>query len=346
MNRITERKGFFRRFFPAALLVFAACSCSSDANIQQILGASVEAPVFLDCKPVSPTEIVFNFSKPVRVASLNFDSGLEVQSIEEGREVTVRFAQALDGGTKITADILVEDAGRNTLNVIVPFRARNERIPTLVFNELRTDYSTSTSRVRSEFVELLALEPGNLGALRLFIAGHSLTKPIYEFPPAEVKAGEYIVLHLRTIGEGSVDETGTDITLSGGSDAQDNARDFWLPGSSKRLHRTSALWLMDQDDQILDAVLLCENPADWGRNNSAAAAEFLARSGAWLPAAGVSGDWIPGPADAVSSRGATATRTVCRDQGIPPAPRASSWYVTANSSDTPGRENSTRRYTP
>ena len=306
----------------------------------------MEAPVFLDCRPVSPTEIVFSFSKPVRVASLNFDPGLEVHSIEEGQQIRINFAQPLDAGRRITADILVEDSGRNSLNVIVPFRARNDRMPRLVFNELRTDYSTGSSRVRAEFVEFLALEPGNLGAMRLFIAGHSLSMPIYEFPPAEVKAGDYIVLHLRSIGEGLVDETGVDITLSGGNDAQNTARDFWLPGSSKRLHRTSALWIMDQDDQIIDAVLLCENPADWGRNNSAAAAELLARNGAWLPAAGESDNWVPGPADAVASRGTTATRTICRDQSISPAPRANNWYVTAGSNDTPGRENSARRHTP
>ena len=345
MNRIVKKGRFFCRFLVPALLAFSAFSCSSDGGIQQILVASVEAPVFLDCQPVSSTEIVFSFSKPVRVASLHFDDALEIQSIEEGREVRVSFARPLDAGRRITADILVEDSGRNSLNVIVPFRARNDRMPTLVFNELRTDYSGSP-RVRAEFVEFFVLEPGNLGAMRLFIAGHSLTMPIYEFPPAEVKAGEYIVLHLRSIGEGLVDETGADITISGGSDARDTGRDFWLSGSSKRLHKTSALWLMDQDDRILDAVLLCENPADWGRNNSAAAAEFLARNGAWLPAAGESDDWVPGPADAVASRGATPTRTVCRDQSIPPAPRASNWYVTAGSNDTPGRENSIRRHTP
>jgi len=342
MNKRMKRERSFCRFLIPVLLVFSACSCSSDGDIQQILGLNVEAPVFLDCRPVSSTEVVFSFSKPVRVTSLNFDSVLEVQSIDEGREVKVSFARPLDGGQRITADILVEDSGRNTLNVIVPFRARNDRMPTLIFNELRTEFS----RPRVELVEFFAPEAGNLGAMRLFIAGHSLSKPVYEFPPVEVNAGEYIVLHLRTIGEGSVDETGTNLALSGGTDAQDAARDFWISGSSKLLHRTSALWLMDQDDRIIDAVLLCENPADWGRNNSAAAAEFLARNGAWLPADGESAGWIPGPADAVAARGTTATRTICRDESIPPAPRAGNWYIAATGNATPGRENNTRRHTP
>ena len=314
------------------LLVFSACSCSTDGSIQQILGKSVEAPVFVDCRPVSSTEIVFKFTLPVRVVSLNFDPGVEAESVEEGREVKVTLARPLEEGRKITADVLVEDSDRNSLNVIVPFRARNDRMPAMVFNELRTEYT----KPKAEFVEFLTRGSGNLGALRLFIAGHSLSKPVYEFSPAEVRAGEYIVLHLRTVEEGCVDETGPNLNLSGGTDAQSTARDFWIPGSTRQLHKTDALWLMDQDDRIIDAIVLCEKSTEWGKNNSAAAAEFLGENGAW-PA---------DPASAVSSAGTANTRTICRDENLAPAPRAENWYITATSSATPGKPNSPKRYTP
>jgi len=342
MNNSMRKVGFLCRFLVPAVLALLAWSCSGEGNIHQILAASSHAPVFLDFTPVSPTEVTFSFSKSVQVTSINFYPDLELDSVQGGYEVIVHFAEPLQAGQRITADILVEDSDRNTLNVIVPFRARNDRMPAMIFNEMRTEFA----RPRVEFVEFIALEAGNLGAMRLFIAAHSLTTPVYEFPPAEVEAGEYIVLHLRTIDESSIDETGTDLALSGGNEALDTARDFWVPGSSKLLHRTSALWLMDQDGRIIDAVVLCENPADWGRNNSAAAAEFLAREGAWLPATGDSAGWIPGPADAIATRGTTATRSISRDQSIPPEPRAGNWYVTATGNSTPGGENSTRRHTP
>jgi len=347
-DRMMKTYRSFCRILIPALLVISAWSCSTDGNIQQLMGTSVEAPVFLDCKPVSSTEIVFTFSQPVRVVSVNFDPDLEVDSVEEGREVKFTFAQDLEVGMKITADILVEDAGRNSLNVIVPFRTRNDRMPVIIFNELRTEYT----RPRVEFVEFLVLEAGNLGAMKLFIAGHSLSKPLYEFSPVEVGAGEYIVLHLRTIDEGCVDETGPDLALSAGTDAQDTARDFWIPGSAKLLHKTSALWLMDQDDRIIDAVLLCENSTEWGKNNSKAAAEFLGQNGGWLPPDGENegidgeGGWIPGPAAAVNTTGTTATRTICRDESIPAGPRKNNWYITATSSDTAGKPNNPKRYVP
>ena len=64
------------------ILVLLAFSCSTDRGIHQILGSRAEAPVFLDCRPVSSTEIVFKFSHPVRVVGFNTDPALESMPIE------------------------------------------------------------------------------------------------------------------------------------------------------------------------------------------------------------------------------------------------------------------------
>ena len=322
-----------RFFFLLSLLVFGVFSCSTEGALQQILGISAEAPLFLDCRPVSASEMEFSFSQAVRVLTLNFNPIQEIRSVGEGSEILVTFAQPLGEGIKVTADILVEDSKGNTLNVIVPFRARNDRMPALVFNELRTEYS----KPKVEFVEFFAAGPGNLGALKLFIASYSPVNPVYEFPPAEVKSGEYIVLHLRTIEEGCVDETGLDLALSGGTEAQDSARDFWFPGAAKLLRKTDALWIMDQDGRIIDAVLLGENPDSiMGNEKIYGAADYLCTEKAWLGS----------PSDAFISSGTTNTRTICRDEGIPSSPRKQNWYITATSSSTPGRQNSTKRYSP
>jgi len=330
------------------IMVFSACSCSTEGNIQQILGTSVAAPVFLECRPVSSTELVFSFSHPVKVISVNFDPVLKAESIEDGREVRITFAKPPEEGRKITADILVEDSDRNTLNVIIPFRARNDRMPALIFNELRFDGSGN----KVEYIEFLALGTGNLGAMRLFIAHQSLSIPVYEFPSAEIKAGEYIVLHMRNTEEGCLDETGSELSLSGGTDAQAGVRDLWIPGNKKILHNTNGLWLMDQDDSIIDALLLSETP-DLGGVSAAlaktfnAAAEFLGKKKAWLPSSGEAegeGWSIPCPSDAAITKGTTNTRTFCRDETIPPEHRAGNWYVTVTSGATPGKPNNVKRY--
>ncbi|MCL2601178.1 MAG: hypothetical protein FWD91_00025 [Treponema sp.] len=332
------------RFIIPALIVVSALSCSSEGDIRQIFTNRSEPPVFLDSRAVSPTEVVFNFSKPVQVTSVTFNPELEVNEIHNGAEVRIVLAQPLEPGKKFTADILVEDANKNTLTAVETFRGRNDRMPKLVFNELRTELS----KQKVEFVEFFSLNAGNIGAMKLFVSTNSLTEPLYEFPPAEIQTGEYIVLHMRTLSDESVDETGNDLDLSGGVEALSTARDFWIAGNTKRLHKTCAIWITDQDDKIIDAVVLVEKAADWGKNNTAAAAEFLALSGAWLSPDGddAEGTWIPGYADAVSTSGTTNTRTINRDESISPQACAGNWYISATSSDTPGRENSTKRYTP
>ena len=324
------------RFFILFFVLFCVCvllgtlSCSTESSLQQILGTNAEAPVFLDCHPVSPKELAFSFNKEVRVVSLNFNPSFRAEPVKEGSEVLVAFLDPLDEGIKVTADILVEDEKGNTLNVIVPFRSRNDRMPALAINEIRTEYS----KPKVEFVEFLAIESGNLGAMKLFIASYSPSKPVYEWNPAEVKKGEYMVLHLRTVEEGCLDETGANLALSSGTDAQDSARDFWLSGTVKVLRKTDALWLEDQDGRIIDAVLLGETADSIAGNAKVLeAAEFLAGKQAWS-------------GSAFFTAGTTNTRTICRDETVPAGAKAGNWYITATSSATPGKPNNPKRYTP
>ena len=330
------------KILPFLAVFLVNISCSTETAMQHILGTSVQAPVFLECRAISASEVLFRFSQPVSVTSVNFSPALNVSVINEGMEVIVEFSDPPAGGIRITADMLVEDSDRNTLNVIVPFRSRNDRMPKIIFNELRFDYSNP----RVEFIEFLVLEGGNLGAMRLFIAHQSMTLPFYEFAPIEVKTGERIVLHMRTLNENSIDETGDNLALSAGNEAMDSARDLWVPGNRKYLHTPNGLWLMDQDDQIIDALLLSHSPGtDSSHRTFQAAAEFLGERNAWLPLTGAAEDsWVPDPANAIITTGITATRTLNRDETVPYERRAGSWYVTVTSGHTPGRVNDQRRH--
>jgi hypothetical protein len=157
--------------------------------------------------------------------------------------------------------------------------------------------------------------------------------PIYEFPPAEVAAGEYIALYLRT------PETGAAEALS-------ESREFWVPGSVKRLRKTDAVLIMDQNDGIIDGVLLSEAPTpSWAKDDLTKAAELLAAGNAWV-SAGPGKSAPPTPADAVITKGATTTRTVCRDETAANSKSAADWYITATSKASPGKPNNPERYQP
>ncbi|MCL2600502.1 MAG: hypothetical protein FWD88_04910 [Treponema sp.] len=320
-------------------LLFSVCSCVSGTGdaARLMLGVS-EPPMFLSVQAVSETEVEFRFSKPVTVASLHFSPQIRTEAIEDGSTVRVSFSGDVGPGERVTADLLARDENGNTINVLVPFRTRNNRIPPLWITELRTDYS----RPRAEFIELRTFGAGNLGALRVFIASNARNPLVYEFPPVEVGSGEYITLHLRKIEDASRDELGTNLAESGGADSSPTGRDLWVPGTVKLLRRTDIVYLLDQDDRVVDAVVLSETGDQaWARSHFADAAEFLFRAGAWQSRDGME----IRPSDAVRTTGTTVTRTINRDETLAENSRsAADWYITVTSGATPGRPNNPRRH--
>jgi hypothetical protein len=298
-----------------------------------MLGTSASSVVFYGCKTPAESEVDFFFSREVKITSIYFDPPMKTEILEEGEMVAVRFSpdlskSLLPGGSLVSVDILVEDKNRNTLNVLISFRTRNDRMPLLVINEIRTGYT----KPRVEFVELKALSAGNLGAMRLF-AAYEQEAPIFEFPPVEVKKGEYIVVHTRSIEQGIKDETGDNLAESGGTDALSTARDFWMPGAFK-LHDTNVIYLMDQDGKIIDGILLASGNYKWKDSMTAPAIE-MARQGAWAGS---------NPEDAFISDGNTTTRTINRDENRQNSHSAKDWYVTVTSGATPGKANNVGRY--
>jgi hypothetical protein len=317
----------FLSFVFGFVCIFVACS--TENAIKPILSAGSEGPIFLGYKAVS-SGFEFNFSQPVKVLNAAFDLGKKVVNITEGTTVKIELEKGLEEGIKLTADILVEDEHGNTLNVLVPVRSRNDRMPNMLINEVRTEYA----KPKVEFIEFKIADPGNLAAVRVFSAGISLEEPIFEFPSAEVNRGEYVVLYLRTLDPESVDETGNNLALSPGAETSPTAREFWIPGTKKLTRKTDILFIKDQDDQVIDAVMLNENQeASWSKENLIVAAELLENNNAWLE-------------NAVHSQYATATRTICRDESFSDGNTANDWYITATSSATPGAPNNTKRYEP
>ncbi|MCL2271693.1 MAG: hypothetical protein FWC19_02670 [Treponema sp.] len=327
-----------------ACAALGSCSTPDSAAAALMLGGSSQAPVFLGCRAVSNDEVEFEFSQPVKVTSLNFEPALKVLSVEDGSTVKVRLDESPQPGTLLTADLLAEDSGKNTVNVLVPFRSRNDRMPQLVINELRADYSNSNSRIRVEFIEFKTKTAGNLGAMRVFFAGSSQKPEMYEFAPVETGSGEYIVLHLRKMEEACKDEYTSNLAESGGYPSSPEGRDFWFPGVDKLINKIAGyVYVLDQDDNVLAAVMHSEAPASWWtKDYLAQTAEFLHQKGAWTAADG----GVCRPADAISTAGITATRTACRDETAENTNTAANWYIVNTSGDTPGKKNNTERYTP
>jgi hypothetical protein len=328
--------------FGTLCLFLGSCSTGETAATAaaKMFGGSSQALLFINCRAVSEDEIEFEFSQAVTVKHLSFEPELAVASVEEGSTVRVKLEEAPGPGVEITADLLAQDADRNTINVLVPFRSRNNRMPRLVINELRTE----NTKPKAEFVELKTKSAGNLGGMRLVIQGDSAGSKltIYEFLPVEVKQDEYIVLHLRTTEENCVDEYSQRLDESGGTHSCDTARDFWVPGNTKLIRtEASAVYVLDQDDKVLDAVMISKTPDSWwSKDYLAETAGMLLSQGAWKSTEGK----IARPADSVISAATTNTRSICRDETVEDSNTAEDWYVTVGSGVTPGKPNNPNRY--
>ncbi|MDR1909230.1 MAG: hypothetical protein LBQ35_04885 [Spirochaetaceae bacterium] len=343
-EKMPQRCGAFPQLFAWLLVLpLAGCACSAETALQEVFGLSAEAPEFTGWRAVSTEELSFSFSLPVSVKSVQLEPPLEIASITGGSEVRLFLAAPCEGGIKITADMLVEDAFGNTLQVLTPLRARNDRMPALLINEVRTEYS----KPKVEFIEFYTLSAGNLGGMRLYLGGTPEDTPFYEFSPIEVADEEYIVLHLRTLDEECQDETGEDlaaIPYTKENEARISARDLWIPGAVKNINKKgAAVYLVDQDDRVLDALIFCDDSSGWWKDEKMAqAAEFLAAADAWTGSEG----GMSGPADAASSAGVTATRTLNRRPDYPDSNTASDWYVTVTSGNSPGQGNNENVYQP
>jgi hypothetical protein len=329
---------YFHLILLSVCILFSSCSTGeASAAAAHILGGSSQAPVFLNCKAVSEEEIEFEFSQPVRVVSVNFEPRLAVASVEDGETVKVKFEENPGPGMPFTADLLAEDADKNTINVLIPFKTRNNRMPKLVINELCAEYS----KPRTEFIEFKMKTAGNLGGMRVFMAGNSKLE-LYEFQPVEVKANEFVVLHLRTVEAACKDEYGGKLNESGGKNSSPEARDFWMPDNAKKLHKANSIvYVLDQDDKVLASAMIAEKPDPvWAKKHLEEAANFLFTKDAWKSADGKACR----PSDAVSSAGTTATRTICRNEKKANTNAAADWYITATSGLTPGKPNNEKRY--
>jgi hypothetical protein len=299
---------------------------------EDILEEIPPAPVFLNFKTLPGNEVVFRFSGPVSFVSLDLNPKLGFKVIEEGSEVKIKLMENPEPGLPVEADLLVEDEYENIVGKQVSFRTRNNHVPEMKINELRTEYD----KPKAEFIEFKMLTDGNLGALRVFAEGNNKAPQIYEFKPVEVKEGEYVVLHLRTLEDSYKDEYGEDLNESGGTDSSATARDLWIAGSTELLRKTDVVYVLDQDDNVLDAVMIAETPSpSWNKPYFAEVAEFLFSRNAWKSPAGT----VCSPEDAVNSSGTTATKSISRDEAVENNYTKAGWYVTKTSGATPGLPN-------
>jgi len=208
----------------------------------------------------------------------------------------------------------------------------------LLINELKTEYSSSAKR--AEFIEFKVTNAGNLKGISVHFMFNANNPFVYNFPDVNVRKGEYITLHLRTLEDTCVNELGDNLSLSGGTDSCPTSRDLWVAGSEKYLHKTDIVYLKDASGKIFDAIIMNEKPSlTWNKNQShfTEIAEYLCNEGAWESADGEK----PTAFDAVdtSAIGSSYLRSVCRYEWRANHSNPTDWYVCDAGYTSPGLSN-------
>ncbi|MDR0550818.1 MAG: hypothetical protein LBG72_02235 [Spirochaetaceae bacterium] len=349
-NTELRKRNFWMAAASLALLLLTslAAACTKDADINKLFTVNSSAPAFVLYKPVSGRQVDFMFSTPVEVLDAKLEPDAAGTRWTAGETVSLFFEDEHSTGAQMLVDMLVADAQGSTLSLLLPFRTMNTRLPRILINEVRTQ-SSSGSVKRGEFIELKTFTAGNLGALRVFIARNGIEEPVYEFPPVEVAAGEYITLHIRTYPEdNAVDELGGvesfELTKTT-ANANFASRDIWTHINAELLRQSDAVYILDQNGAVLDAVVFYNTEVEWEKYNALSqTVEMLAKQGAWLAKDGTPVE-NPTANCAALNAGSTPTRTLCRDETVSDSNTANDWYVCKDGGATPGARNNPARYT-
>jgi len=290
---------------------------------------------FVDFNLYSKKEIRFNFTTAVNNVFCTFTPHQEIERVQDGKTVKIYLKENLELQTEFLIELNVKDNWDNSLSVEVPLFV-NDWVPKIEINELRTKHDSS--KKRAEFIEFKVKSAGDLNGLQIYIMWNSKKQYVFDLKPVDVKSGEYVVFHLRTLEDTCVDELGEDLSESIGIDSSPNARDLWVPGSEEWLHETDIVYLQDANGRILDAIVMNAAPAEtWNKNQShfTKIVEDLYNKGVWKSADGN----LPGPLDAVDTSKTSATKTICRYEGKENTHTAKDWYITDLNKASPGMPN-------
>ncbi|HRR01383.1 MAG TPA: hypothetical protein P5286_00660 [Treponemataceae bacterium] len=329
-------------FIAVLFIIGTLSSCLVDPETISVWGGDMTVPELASVHTLSAREVSVEFTDTVSVSSALVECpddpgriiGTSWNAEEDSNTVIFTLSENPGIGVSAVLNAAVRDARGNSLSFSVLFIGYNERVPRLLINEIRTGYD----KPKVEYMELVVLSDGNLAGVQIENAMNS-KQCYYEFPFCEVRAGDYVLWHLRSVEEGLVTESDR-MDASAGKDSSPFAWDFWDVQDRSPLKSTNVLLVRERSGgPVMDALLCAEtDKSEWPSDALRLAAETAVSAGVWGPTALIT--------DAACSDYMTPTRTLGRIPGREDTNSASDWMVCANSGASPGTENSVKPYEP
>jgi len=327
-----------------AVLCSASCSPVPDSRARDVdlLPPQVQSVQSLGAGEIS---ITFDEDAALRAEKTRIDPPLDVADVTGVAKTVILRGERQAPGLLYSLEAEAQDSHGNSASFAAQFYGFNSRVPRLLINE----FTPRGSGNHPDLVELKALSAGNMGGVVFFLGTPDSYDARLVFPPFEVEAGSFIVVHLKPSGSADeVDET-RDTAASKGFDASDAAFDFWLKDGRGLGGNNGVLSLCDRPGgACLDGVLYSnrtgqsdERYAGFGSEEMRIRAEELVKIGAWKP----SGARVT-PDDAVSPEGSTGTRSLCRSSSSTDRNRPEDWHIAPTRKATVGTENSDEVFAP
>ena len=305
-------------------------------------------PVLLGSASSGTGSIAVFFNEPPEAEIDNFRITPALQILEivsEETDLVIRHTGEQTAGTEYILEGIVSDEVGNSLGFITRFYGFNPRIPDMLINE----FTTQGSSTHPDMVELYSLSEGSMAGVCLYAGVHTAWKERIIFPPLEIGAGEYILVHFKPQGiPEEIDEIERK-DQSGGLDASPDAWDFWVDLGSGLSGNNGVLSLYTcPGGRIVDGVIYSnrtsysdEKYRGFGTSTMLFQAESFAEAGGWV----ISGDLIT-PEDCINPDDSTATRSMCRGSSPEDTDTKHDWHIVPTSTYSFGRINSDEVYDP
>lgn len=333
----------------ASITLLGCAGCSGLPSLPEMVDGDWTPPILQGVEAAEETEISLSFNEEVRLSTVRFEPGsvtvVESRWDEERSALLVLVTSPLEAGAEYGIDAEVSDVAGNVSSFVATFYGLNPRLPPVLINEVVCEGSST----HPDWVELRALDEGNLGGLTLYEGSRENWDSRFVFPRIDVTRDAYVVVHFKPEG---IPEEITEIddpAASGGRDVHPESWDVWVTGGDGIPNSTGGLTLTEwPGGPIVDAFLYTTKHYDaddelrgFGLASQLEIFENVVAGGGWI----IAGDFVV-PDDGFDPEDGTATRSINRGTDAGDTNTAADWHIAPTSGATPGSTNTDEAYDP
>ena len=324
-----------------AAVTFVTC-CGPLPDPRALLTGDLQPPIFLGAQSVDAKAVEIEFHEEVKteIGSYEIVPSLTVEEVVcFDTTVKVRFSASMEPGSEYCLYGSVRDESGNSMKFITKLFGYNAAVPDLII----TEFTTRGSGNHPDCVELYVRSGGNLAGVAVYEGTPVDWSDRIVFPSVIVESGDYIIVHFKPEGiDAEINEIER-LDESGGRDAHDNARDFWIRGGDGLSGNNGVLTICASPrGPIVDAVLYSNRTSSsddryrgFGSTSVMAQADFLAEIGEWIGESAT-----PTPEDAVNPEESTSTRSLCRSSAPADTNSRADWHIVPTRGASFGERNS------